>query len=388
MRVLIIPSWYPSKDNPVSGIFFKEQAEALSEQINVAVLNLKQLSFRYPKSLIKRNKGISYYENNVFTMNKYYINWIPKILKLKMKIYKYHLLNTYNKIVDKFGEPDLIHAQVSYPAGYGAKILSDRFGIPFIVTEHASFFEDILMGKYKKYTSEVIEKANKYIAVSSYLKEKITEAGGVKCELIPNFINIKKFDKRSLDENWIYKDKFNLLHVSLMSDVKRIDLLLKSIKKIIFDYGRKNIHLHLIGKGPKKDVYESISEELSINEYCTFYGMVENDKVARFMNKCNTLVISSKSETFGVVGIEAMAAGLPVISTKCGGPEDYVTPETGILVEKENVNSLTEGILNMMNNFQQYDTNKIKNYVKKNYSKEVVSSKLINLYKDILKDEA
>lgn len=383
IKVLIIPSWYPSENNPIQGVFFKEQAEALNEYIDVAVLNLNKLTLRNPRNIIKSKRDNVVYENNLLTSYKDYVNWFPKINLFTNKLYKYNIIREYKKIIAKFGKPDIIHAHVTYPAGYGAKIISEEFGIPFVVTEHATFFETIVK-KYKNSATSVLEKANEFIAVSFPLKEKIINSGRNNCKVIPNFIHVDKFDKEVNIKKWEFKDKFNLVNISLMTDKKGIINLLKSLKKIEMKYNRKNIHLHIIGDGPQKSKYEEFAKEININNFCTFYGMMKNNKVADFLNKCDALVISSKIETFGVVGIEAMAAGLPVIATICGGPEDYVTSQTGILVEKENVNSLTNGIINLIDNYQNYDSKLIKQYIKDNFSKEAVSMQLINLYKDIL----
>jgi glycosyltransferase involved in cell wall biosynthesis len=384
MKVLIIPSWYPTEDNPISGIFFKEQAEALNEYIDVAVLNLNRMTLRNPKNIfIKKRKDLKY-RNDLLTLNKDYIDWFPKISFLKTKIYKHQLLKSYNRIIKEFGKPDIIHAHVSYPAGYGAMLLSEELEIPFIVTEHATFFSEILMGRHKKFTKKVLDKAESYVAVSSPLKNKIIEAGRSNCEVIPNFIDFEKFSKSNEPEIMNNDDKFNLINVSLMTEKKGIIFLLKSLKQLVENFNYKNIHLNLVGDGPKKNEYKKIAKKLNIMDFCTFYGMVENDKVANLMNKSKALVISSKKETFGVVGIEAMAAGLPVVATICGGPEDYVTSETGLLVERENVNDLSKGIKNLIDNYQSYDSEVIKKYIKDNFSKEAVTKEYIKLYQKII----
>lgn len=381
MKVLIIPSWYPSEDNPISGIFFREQAEALNEYVDVAVLNLNSLTLRNPKNIFIKKKKDLKYKNNLLTLTKDYIDWFPKIPFLKAKTYKHQLLKSYNRIIKEFGKPDIIHAHVSYPAGYGAMLLSEELKIPYIVTEHATFFSEILMGRHKKFTKKVLDKADKYIAVSSPLKNKIIEAGRSNCKVIPNFIDFEKFNKSNESKKKSNDDKFNLINVSLMTDKKGIVFLLKSLKQLVENFNYSNIHLNLVGDGPKKNEYEKLAKELNIIDFCTFYGMVENDKVADLMNKSKALVISSKKETFGVVGIEAMAAGLPVVATICGGPEDYVTSTTGVLVEKENVSELSKGIKRLIDNYSSYDSKTIKLYVKKNFSKEAVTKEYIKLYK-------
>jgi len=97
----------------------------------------------------------------------------------------------------------------------------------------------------------------------------------------------------------------------------------------------------------------------------------------------SVLVISSRIETFSIVGIEAMGLGLPVIATKCGGPEDYITKETGLVVDKENPKLLAESIIFMKKNLKKYNNKKIAAYANKNFSDKVIINKIINIYKNI-----
>jgi glycosyltransferase involved in cell wall biosynthesis len=168
-----------------------------------------------------------------------------------------------------------------------------------------------------------------------------------------------------------------------MTEKKGIDILLKALNKIVYNYGYKDVFLHLVGDGPKRNEYEKLAKNLRITNYCKFYGLVSNDEIPSMLSSCNALIISSRIETFGVVGIEAMAAGLPVIATICGGPEDYVKDFNGVLVEKENVDELAKGMLYVKNNYNKYNSKMIKKYAYENFSKEAVTKKLIKIYEKL-----
>lgn len=382
LKVLVLPSWYPTRDDPLNGIFFREQAESLNQYVDVAVLYLNPIKLKQPKKfLFTKRKNISR-ENGLLTC-QYNYEWMPKNITLRHKIYEKRLIEGYIGVIEKFGKPDLIHAHVSYPAGYGAMILSNKFKTPFIVTEHASFFQNFLMTKYGSYINQVLTEADYYTAVSYYVQNIITKNGRRQCEVIPNFINADKFNLVNKPKI-AQVDTFNLVHVSLMNDTKRIDILLRSLHMIISDYNYKNIHLHLIGDGPDRQKYEDLASELGLQNYCTFHGYVDNNILGRYLNSSNALVISSKIETFCISGIESMACGLPVISTRCGGPEDYITEEVGILVENEDVDSLSKGIVELINNYDKYDANNIQKYVHDNYSAQVVCEKIINIYQSLI----
>ncbi len=383
LKVLILPSWYPSEDNPIRGIFLKEQAEALNQYVDVAVLSVNSIRLNQPRKIIHTKRKVTNRENGLFTFKLNYVNWAPKITILSNKIYEKRLIEGYQEVIKKFGVPDLIHAHVSYPAGYGAMVLSNKFKVPYMVTEHASFFENTLMTKYSSYTKETLIKADYYSAVSSDLKNKIVKTGRKQCEVIPNFINTEKFNSTKKPKDG-YNNIFNLVHVSVMKYIKGIDILLRSLHNVIYSNKYENVHLHLIGYGAEKQKYENLAEELNLQEFCTFHGRVDNNNLGNYLNSSDILIISSRSETFGVVGIEAMASGIPVIATRCGGPEDYIKDAVGILVEKESVDSLSEGIIEMIKNYDKYDASVIKKYVNDNYSTKVVCEKIIDIYQKLV----
>ena len=90
-------------------------------------------------------------------------------------------------------------------------------------------------------------------------------------------------------------------------------------------------------------------------------------------------------ETFGVVYAEALAAGLPVIGTKCGGPEDFVDDSNGILVEVGNKTELVEAMKYMYENRSSYDSNVIRQGVSKRFSEETIAGQLMLVYQDVIR---
>ena len=98
------------------------------------------------------------------------------------------------------------------------------------------------------------------------------------------------------------------------------------------------------------------------------------------IQKSDVGVISSNIETFSVAGIEFMSQGLPVISTDCGGPNDFINDNNGIIVDKDDIKEMSNAMLEMTN--REFDSNKIKSVVKGNFSEDIIISKLISIYQD------
>ena len=91
----------------------------------------------------------------------------------------------------------------------------------------------------------------------------------------------------------------------------------------------------------------------------------------------------SETETFGVAYIEAMAAGLPIIATKCGGPEDFINKDVGLLIEKNNITQAVNAMESVITNDKAYNSEFISKYVISKFSPTVVGQELLKVYKEI-----
>ena len=114
-------------------------------------------------------------------------------------------------------------------------------------------------------------------------------------------------------------------------------------------------------------------------------GLCSREEIAKQLKQCDCFVLASQSETFGVAYIEALAMGVPVIATKCGGPEAFVNEKNGLMVNVNDVEELTEALIYMYNNINMYDRKSISIEIQNKFSSEVVANKIINIYKEYLK---
>jgi glycosyltransferase involved in cell wall biosynthesis len=146
--------------------------------------------------------------------------------------------------------------------------------------------------------------------------------------------------------------------------------------------GDKNIRLKIGGYGSEKALLLKLIEKYNLTEQVILLGELPQSKVKQEMDRCDCFVLGSDVETFGVVLIEAMAMGKPVIATKSGGPEDIVTPEVGLLVEK-NINDIAEALKHITTFADNYNPDTIRNYVLDNYSQTAVSKRVTDLYREI-----
>jgi L-malate glycosyltransferase len=375
MTILILTHSYPDANNRWRGVFVQEQVKALSTSHEIIVVHLKVdythfAPFSKYKFIKRKNQQITEYE---LTTGRSF----PVINQLK------YLSDTYafiKKEILRYHKIDIIHSHLSYPAGFLGTIIYKKKNIPNIITEHSSirkYFRSLILKNCVEYA---LKNSPGVVCVSNALRNEILKVVDRKISVIYNVIDIEKF--RLADP-----DTGNTINIgflgSLANQNKGLDLLLKAVSFI----KNKNIILHIGGKGILLDSYIKMSEELGITKICRFYGEILPGKVADFYSELNIFVLPSRYETFGIVLVEAMASGLPVIATKCGGPEEIITPSTGLLISTENVGELSEAITFMSGNLQLYDRAVIRNYVNNTFGYKVFLNKIGSVYENLLDNQ-
>ena len=145
-----------------------------------------------------------------------------------------------------------------------------------------------------------------------------------------------------------------------------------------------DVFLTIVGDGPEKDNLKLLSQILNINKRVNFTGYQRKPAVAEMLRHHHVLVLSSEVETFGVALVEAMTAGLPVIATRCGGPESIVYPETGILVKRNDSFKLAKAMQQMIDRYSTYDPNKIRQIALEQYGDKAYVARITETISSIV----
>jgi glycosyltransferase involved in cell wall biosynthesis len=379
MHILIIPSWYGTNESPTLGSFFREQAIALKEQGHTVSLAYTDI---YNK-LRDKYKGIKYCNDcgvNVYRIAKY------KVPRSGFKIYNYVFykgIHEIYKIISKeIGNVDIIHCHSAILSAYSGMKMSFKYDIPYVITEHyTGFARGLINGDKVSLVKKVFDNANSIISVSNSLKNDIKKYTSNKnIKVIPNMIDTSRFIIGG--ENDV--DKFAFLAVCYLTYKKGIDILIKAFAIAFKD--NNNVILRIGGDGEELDNLRKLSIELGVDEKIFFLGALSRDEVSEAMKKCDVFALPSRFETFGVVLIEALACGKPVISTRGEGPDDIIEEYNGMLVEKENVNELADAMKFIYTNKDKYNPIEIRKDCIERFSTQSVSKKIIDLYKEVLSD--
>jgi glycosyltransferase involved in cell wall biosynthesis len=372
MNILILTHSYPDATHKWRGIFIQEQARALSTKHNVTVVYFKVDYSHFAPfsdySFIKKT------DNQLITYEVTISKSIPVITQYKYLSDTYSFLN--NEIFNNVW-PDIIHSHLSYPAGFLGAIIQKKKGIPNILTEHSTikmYFRSFL---HKQCVIYALRKSKGVVSVSNALKEEIIQYCSRQISVIYNIVDTDIFKLTKSKAH----DVINIGFLGGLNNTnKGLDLLLKSASLL---KGIKFI-LHIGGEGILLDSYKKTARKLGIESCCVFYGEILRSNIRAFYAGLDIFVLPSRYETFGMVLVEAMASGIPVISTKCGGPQDIVIPSAGMLIEKDNATELADAIATMLKNIGSYNREEIRNYTRETFGSSVFIDRITKVYQDIL----
>ena len=161
-----------------------------------------------------------------------------------------------------------------------------------------------------------------------------------------------------------------------------MDLTIKAFYKTFWD--KPDVSLTIFGDGIERSRLEKLIKEYNLEKKIILMGMCDRKIIAKKLMDSDCFILASRSETFGVAYIEALAAGVPVIATQCGGPEAFVNETNGMLVPRENVDLLSTAMEYMYINIKQFDKERISNNIKLQFSPEIVSKNLIKIYNNLI----
>ena len=283
--------------------------------------------------------------------------------------------------------PDLIHAHCAYPDGRAAGEYGARTGRPVVITVHGSDIKVLprLNPKWRQLTVEALTKAAAVIAVSHDLRNEALKLGAspdrVRC--IPNGVDCRLFSRSPFrapgEGGW------RLLYVGRFVEAKGLRVLLEALARV--RRHRSDVSLVLIGGHPatgKAEPFLPQVRQLGLSDCVTFEDAVPWEDLPSHMAAADLFVLPSFSEGLTTSLVEAMACGLPVVSTRCGGPEEVVDDSVGRLVAVGDPEDLATGILAVIDGYGGYDRPEIRRRAEERFDYRRVARQTYALYEEVL----
>jgi len=279
---------------------------------------------------------------------------------------------------------DLIHAHFSWPYGYAAVKLGAIYNVPVVITIHEG--KDRLLEEYKSKNDRIYwtwKNADALIRVNQKDMPLLKEFNE-NLFYIPNgftsslFYPIERNElKRKLN---LPLDKKIILNVANLYQVKGQKYLIQAIEELV-KY-RTDILCLIVGDGILRNNLKSQIIKLDLEDYVKLVGSKPHDEILIWMNVSDLFVLSSLMESFGVVQIEAMACGKPIVATKNGGSEEIIVSEDyGLLCESGNSKMLAEKILIGLD--KEWDAKKILNYARR-FTWDNIVEEIMEIYNELL----
>lgn len=374
MYVLILSRGYPRPDNKVLGIFEMDQAKALQK------LGVKVVFFSIDLRSIRRWRKWGYEKKTIDGIDVYGMNIplgrVKDTLLDKASAFSVNYL--FKKVLKEKGKPDILHGHfVNH--GYMGVLLKEKYGIPLVITEHSSELNrDIISKLFLEKGNKTYKKADKLITVSPALKARIKDNFGVDSIYIPNIVDTDIFTYRKREREKL----FRFISTGHLIPIKDNETTIKAFHMAFAE--NPHVVLEIFGEGNSRKNIETLIQNLDLKERVILRGQCSREEIAKTYNMSDVFVLSSKSETFGVSYIEALASGLPVLATRCGGPESFVDVENGLFSEVGDVDKVSQNMKYIYENIENFNRKNISINIVKKFSAEIIGANLIKIYESLL----
>jgi len=280
---------------------------------------------------------------------------------------------------------DLIHAHMIYPEGVVAHELSERYGVPFVVSEHAPWSETWFRdARVRRKALSAGHAAASLLAVSTYVRDTMATFGvdDERVHVVPVGVDGDTFRLGAPEA----RRKDQVLYVGWINYTKGIDVLLRAMT--LLDDRRTPGRLLLVGGAAyrhtrlQEEELRGLADSLDLGDRVTFVGRKPHAEVARLMAESAVVVLPSRDESFGAVLVEALASGTPVVATRCGGPEDIVTDEVGRLVPPESPEALADALAEVLSEPVRYPPEDLRSFALERFGWNGIVERIHKFYLD------
>ena len=380
MRILILSRGVPNSHDPQEGCFEFDQAKALKDAgHDVIVMAVDSRVRKYWRKIgIKKQIICDIPTYRLFLAPTSIIRHLISF-PLGLAIETKEAIRLFQYIVKKEGNFDLIHAHYLTDIYYASNI-KKKLNIPVVGTEHWSKVNvDKPNSNVTYMASSSYGNIDKLISVSESLRKRIQNNFNIDSTVIHNLIDTTHL--LPLKENKS-KYPFRIVLVGSLIPLKGFDFFIRSLAKSkIID---KDIEVKIIGGGSEHNKLQMLIDNLDLSSKITLLGQQPRKIIFEELNNANLFVLPSYSENFSVSVLEALANGLPVIATICGGIRECINDSNGILVKVGNEKEMSLALNQIYENYDKYNFQSIQQECLLKYSPQSIANLLTDQYNSIL----
>ncbi|NLF42542.1 MAG: glycosyltransferase [Bacteroidales bacterium] len=380
LRVLFLSPWYPIESDTMLGLFVQKHARAASGIAEVWVL----YAYPDPGTEINNKLSISTIENvneiRIAFKPSSFPFFIARIIDLfswfKAIRTGWRMLKAQDKL------PDIVHSNIFVKVPLIAYLLNRKYNIPFVVTEHWSKRLNppkTILGHIENFAiRKILKRASDLSCVSSLLgNAMLSQRLAPSYTYLPNIVDCELFTIASHKAPKEYK---TIVHISCFDNQsKNISGILSAIEML--SKKRQDFRFYMIGNGPdfSASIEEAKKKEI-FDTYVFFTGVLEGEILADSLSSADFSVLYSNYETFGIVVYESLACGVPVVVSDVADYPTDIAAHLGMLVQKGEPELLAQAMDKMLDTYQDYDKNTLRNFAVDNFSAGYISKKLNDIY--------
>lgn len=381
MKIFFVSRGWPSEREPQWGCFERDQALALTSLGHQVVVLSVDARFRryYRKYGITRkvHGDIPYY---CFFIGSIWGKALRRIyIKLHIKARQVFFKYLFRKVIKQEGIPDLLYCHYLGSASM-ALAVKEIYRIPVVGVEHWSELGYENIKKNVKYWAKnTYGNLDCMLTVSSALRDNILKNFGVDSLVVNNMVGKEFYYKKQTKNGKVVR----FLSTGNLLPVKGFDNLIAAFAQLNLPVDAWS--LSIVGEGKEHEKLQALIDTMGLSSNIHLIGRKNRKGVIEMLHSSDIYVMSSRSETFGVAAIEALACGLPVIATECGGTADFMNEYNGITCPVDDVKGLANCISYMMNHYQDYDYIKIAEDCQNRFSSEAIGKQLESIFEEVIR---
>lgn len=345
MKVLYLTPWYPSDRDKMEGLFVLKHVEAVQAQgVDVRVI--------------------------------YSQGW-------------HDMWQQWRALKRSWGLPDVVQLNVIQKQGLLALWLKRRYGIPYVIIEHWTGYlpENRRVsagGWHTRLMKRICREAEVVTPVSRHLIRAMQALGfeAKRWEKVNNVVDDFFFDEPASEQPRPSGGKrtIRLLHISCVDEAhKNIKGILRAVQTLSREY---SLRLSVVGISVDHAEVKAYARELGLEQIVHFTGELTPREVAEEFDQTDIFVLNSNYENLPVVIAESVVKGVPVVSTNVGGIPEMIDEQSGILIEPQNDEQLTEALRTMITRYGEYDRRAIRRNGQQ-YSYAEVGKQLRQIYESV-----
>lgn len=338
MKILLLPSWYPTDDYPMNGSFFREQAHMLKRAgHDVSIL---VLTGSHVRTWPSQRQITSVIEDGIRVTRAVVPTFPPGMRRMERAAINALVMQAWKK--HAIDIPDIIHAHSVFPAVLGAHHLSSMINVPFVLTEHRPVS---LEADTHDFRYEAIRTAVRAAKVRMTVSTPFAE-------LLGDFYDTPTFDISYLPVPQAFfdtplrdrkpSDPFIFTHISHLAPGKRVEMTIRAFSKLDPSL---NAHLTIVGGQPEAvNKLAQVVGELGVQDRVTLTGNIDRDQLPTYMADTDCFVLASEKEAGGTVLSEARASGVRTIATQTWAGRHHVSATHGVTIPIDDEQALTDAM--------------------------------------------